>query len=209
MINSKITHNGPTSGLFFYWIGRLWMRFFGWDVIGQLPQSGKFVLIAAPHTSNWDLAFLIAAGFVFRMKISWLGKDAIFNKPFGSIMRWLGGIPVDRSSSHGLVDQIVDKFNESEKLIVTVPPSGTRKKKENWKSGFYWIARNAQVPLLCGYLDYSRKVACLGLTFVPSKDIKIDMDRIRDFYKDIKGKYPEMKSAIKLLDEEKPQSQAI
>ena len=202
MIGSKITHNAPPSGLFLYWFGRLWMWFFGWDVVGQIPPGGKFVLIAAPHTSNWDLAFLIASGFVFRFKICWLGKDAIFKKPFGTIMRWLGGIPVDRSASHGLVDQIVEKFNKSENLVVVVPPSGTRKKRDYWKSGFYWIAHNAQVPLLCGYLDYSRKEACLGLSFIPTGNIASDMGRLREFYKDINAKYPELTSTVRLKEED-------
>lgn len=202
MIDSKITHNAPPSGLFLYWFGRLWMWFFGWNVVGQLPASGKFVLIAAPHTSNWDLVFLIASGFIFRVKISWLGKDAIFKKPFGTIMRWLGGIPVNRRAKHGLVDQIVEKFKKSEKLVIVVPPSGIRKKSNYWKSGFYWIARNAQIPLLCGYLDYSRKEACLALSFVPTEDITSDMDRLRKFYKDIKAKYPEQTSTVRLKEED-------
>jgi len=203
MISSKLTHDGPVSGIIFYWIGRLWMKFFGWDVTGSLPPGGKYVLIAAPHTSNWDLAFTIAAGFVFRIRISWLGKDAIFNKPFGTIMRWLGGIPIDRSHSQGQTEQIADLFRNSEKLVVAVPPSGTRKKVGHWKSGFYWIAHSAQVPILCGYLDYSTKTACLGYSFTPGDDIKSDMDKIREFYKDIKGKYQEKVSAIRLKDEDK------
>lgn len=130
-----------------------------------------------------------------------MGKDTLFKKPFGKIMRWLGGIPIDRSSEHGMVDQIVDQFNESRKLVVTIAPSGTRKKRDQWKSGFYWIAYNAKVPILCGYLDYSRKKACLGLSFVPTGDIKKDMDRIRDFFKGIRGKNPELKTIIRLKDE--------
>ncbi len=207
MIGSKITHDGPGTGLFLYWIGRLWMWFFGWDVIGQFPPGGKCILIAAPHTSNWDLAFLLIASFVFRIKMSWLGKEAIFKKPFGGIMRWLGGISVDRSSQHGLVDQMVDHFSKSEKLTVAVPASGTRKKKEYWKSGFYWIAHQAQVPIVCGYLDYSRKVACIGISIIPTGNVKSDMDRIREFYKDVKAKYPEMKSRIRLTDEDDPISE--
>ncbi len=202
MISSKITHDGPTSGIILYWIGWFIMKLFGWDVKGHLPPGGKYVLIAAPHTSNWDLVFLIAAGFVFRLKISWLGKDAIFNKPFGTIMHWLGGIPIDRSIEKGQVQQIAELFRNSEKLVVTVPPSGTRKKKEYWKSGFYWIAHSAKVPIQCGYLDYSTKTACLGYSFIPGDDIKEDMDSVRKFYKGIKGKYPEMTSVIRLKDED-------
>ena len=174
----------------------------GWDVVGQVPVGGKFVLVGAPHTSNWDFPFTLAAVFIFRLKISWLGKDTLFKKPFGGVMRWLGGIPVDRDSEHGVVDQIANQLRESDRLVVAIGPSGTRKKKDYWKSGFYWIAHTAQVPILCGYLDYSRKEACLGLSFVPTGDIKKDMDRIRDFYQGIQGKHPELTTRIRLVDEE-------
>lgn len=130
-----------------------------------------------------------------------MGKDTLFKKPFGKIMRWLGGIPIDRSSEHGVVGQIVKQFNESRKLVVTIAPSGTRKKRDYWKSGFYWIAYTAKVPILCGYLDYSRKKACLGLSFLPTGDIKKDMDRIREFFVGIRGKNPELTTRIRLLDE--------
>ena len=197
----KITHNGPISGLIPYCIGRVWMWIFGWDVIGRVPSGGKFVLVGAPHTSNWDFPFALATFYIFRLKMSWMGKDTLFKKPFGKIMKWLGGIPIDRSSEHGVVDQIVKQFNESRKLVVAIAPSGTRKKRDYWKSGFYWIAYTAQVPIFCGYLDYSRKKACLGLSFVPTGDIKKDMDRIREFFKGVRGKNPEQTTRIRLLDE--------
>ena len=198
---SKITHNGPISGFIPYYIGRLWMWIFGWHVTGQVPYGEKFVLVGAPHTSNWDFFFTLATLYIFRLRISWLGKDTLFKKPFGKIMRWLGGIPIDRSSEHGVVEQIVKQFNESRKLVITIAPSGTRKKRDYWKSGFYWIAYTAQVPILCGYLDYSRKTACLGLSFVPTGDIKKDMDRIRGFFVGIRGKNPDLATQIQLLDE--------
>lgn len=201
MLSSKITHNGPISGLIPYYIGRLWMWLFGWDVVGRIPQGEKFVLVGAPHTSNWDFPFTLAALYIFRLKISWMGKDTLFKKPFGCVMRWLGGIAIDRSSEHGVVDQIANQFKVSQKLVVTIAPSGTRKKREYWKSGFYWIAYSAQVPILCGYLDYVRKVACLGLSFIPTGDIKKDMDRIREFFKGVQGKNPALTTRIRLMDE--------
>jgi 1-acyl-sn-glycerol-3-phosphate acyltransferase len=201
MLSYRITHNGPISGFIKYWIGRVWMGVFGWDVVGQVPPGGKFVVVGAPHTSGWDFPFTLAAVYIFRLRISWMGKDTLFKKPFGGIMRWLGGIPINRDSEHGVVDQIAKQFRESEKLVVAIGPSGTRKKKDYWKSGFYWIAHTAQVPILCGYLDYGQKKACLGLSFVPTGDIKEDMDRIREFYQDIQGKYPELTTRIRLVDE--------
>jgi 1-acyl-sn-glycerol-3-phosphate acyltransferase len=90
MPNYRITHNGPISGLITYWIGRIWMRVFGWDVLGQVPVGGKFVFVGAPHARNWDFPFMLAAVYIFRLRISWLGQDALFRKPFGRVMRWLG-----------------------------------------------------------------------------------------------------------------------
>jgi len=205
MINSKITHNGPRTGLIRYWIGRFWMQALRWDVVGKVPEGGKFVLIGSPHTSNWDFPFSLLSLYVYRLKASWIGKDTLFKKPFGWFMRWLGGISVNRDDQHGAVDQIAQKYKESSKLVIAIAPSGTRKKKEYWKSGFYWIANTAKVPILCGYLDYGRREICIGLCFIPTGDIKKDMDRIRDFYKGIQGKYPEKMTRIRLKDEDESQ----
>ena len=205
MIKSKISHNGPTTGIIPYWMGRLWMKLVNWDVVGKVPEGEKFVLIGSPHTSNWDFPFGLLAFYVYRLKVSWIGKDTLFKKPFGAFMRWLGGIAVNRDSRTGVVDQIAKKFNTSSKLVIAIAPSGTRKKKEYWKSGFYWTAYKAQVPILCGYADYIQKKVGLGLSFIPTGNIKEDMDRIRDFYKGIKGKYPEMMTRIRLKDEDKQQ----
>jgi len=177
------------------------MWFFSWDVVGQVPAGEKFVLIAAPHTSNWDFFFGLFALYIYRLKVSWIGKHTVFKKPFGGVMRWLGGIAVNRDSQHGVVDQIAKQLQESRKLVIAITPSGTRKSRDYWKSGFYWIAHKAQVPILCGYLDYSNRKACLGLCFFPTGNVKEDMDRIRDFYTGIQGKYPEMAAKIRLRDE--------
>ncbi len=202
MLNSKITHSGPVSGLFKYWIGRFCFWLFGWDVEGQVPKGEKFILIGAPHTSNWDFIFGLAALFIFRLKFSWLGKDTLFKHPLKWIMKSLGGIPVDRNNKHGVVKEIINQFKNSQKLVITIAPSGTRKKRDYWRSGFYWIANTAQVPIFCGYLDYRRKKACLGLSFMPTGDAKKDMDRIREFYKGVQGKSPELTTDIRLTHED-------
>jgi 1-acyl-sn-glycerol-3-phosphate acyltransferase len=177
------------------------MGLLGWDVVGQIPAGGRFVLIGAPHTSGWDFPFTLAAVNVFRLKISWMGKRSLFMSPFGNILKWLGGIAIDREGNNGVVDQMVERFRDSEKLVVAIAPSGTRKKRDYWKSGFYWIAHAAQVPILCGFLDYSRKSAGLGLSFVPTGNVRKDMDRIREFYAGIQGKHPEFATTVQLLDE--------
>ena len=201
MLSSKITHEGPTKSLINYWIGRLLMAIFGWEVKGKIPPGSKFVLIAAPHTSNWDFPFALSALYIFRLKVSWMGKDSLFKKPFGGIMKWLGGIPIKRDSKQGIVAETVNWFKNSDKLVIVIPPSGTRKRREYMKSGFYWIAYGAKVPFLLAYLDYAKKEAGIGLSFVPTGNVAEDMNIIREFYKDKKGKYPELETELKLLDE--------
>jgi len=201
MHSSQLAHPGPYTGWFTYWLARLWMWVFGWDTEGDHPQVEKGVIIAAPHTTNWDLPHMLAAAFIFRVRISWMGKHTLFKPPFGWFMRMLGGVPVDRRAPGGLVKQVADKFVAADKLLLAVPPSGTRSKRDRWKSGFYWIAHTAQVPVVCGYLDYGRKKACLGYTFVPSGDIAADMEKVRAFYDGVTGKYPELQNDIVLKEE--------
>ncbi|NQU27740.1 MAG: lysophospholipid acyltransferase family protein [Candidatus Marinimicrobia bacterium] len=196
-------HDGPVSSPLAYFVGRLWLLFTGWKVEGQVPPGRKCILIAAPHTSNWDFPFMLTATYALGFKISWMGKDSLFKKPFGGIMRWLGGISIDRSAPHGVVDQMVEKFNQIEKLAVVISPSATRKKIEYWKSGFYWIALKAKIQLVCGFLDFEQKTAGMGLAFIPTGDIKSDMDRIRIFYAGIQGKFPEKTSLIRLKNEDR------
>jgi len=189
------------TGAFKYFLGKTWMRATGWTFKGELPPEGKFMLICAPHTSNWDLIYLLAVMFLLKIKVSWMGKHTIFKKPFGKFMKWLGGIPINRTSTHGVVDQIVDHFNTHENVIIAIAPEGTRHKTDTWKSGFYHIAHKAQVPLLLGYVDYEHKIAGTGPAFIPSGNIAEDMDKIREFYADIRGANPEEESTIILKEE--------
>jgi len=193
---------GRRTGRFKYWLGRAWFRLQGWQFQGELPPSGRFILVCAPHTSNWDLIYLLAVMFMFRIKVSWLGKHTIFKKPFGGFMRWLGGIPVDRTSTHGVVDQIAEYFEQYDNLIIAVTPEGTRRKTDHWKSGFYHIAVQAQVPILLGFVDFAHKRAGTGFSFIPQGDLQADMDRIREFYQDMRGANPEQESNIILQEEQ-------
>ena len=201
MIRFKVTHNAPASGLIKYWIARLFMAILGWNVSGELPEDKKFVLIGAPHTSNWDFFLGLATIFIFRLKAQWLAKNAIFIWPIGILLRTLGGIPVDRKNAQGVVGQMVDGLNQSEQQVILLAPSGTRKKMPHWRSGFYQIAHQANVPIVCGYLDFNRKETHLGLSLLPTGDVKKDMDRIRDFYKDVHAKYPGMETPVRLAEE--------
>lgn len=188
------------------WIGRLWLRVFGWKVEGDFPETGSFVIIAAPHTSNWDLAHTLAATYVLRLKLFWLGKDSLFKWPFGGFMRWLGGIPIHRDASSGFVKQAAALLQGEEAIALMVPPSGTRGRKDYWKTGFYWIAVEAQVPIVCGSVDYKRRVAWLGDAFVPTGDPSADMDRIRAAYEGVTAKFPDQATRIRLPMEDEPTS---
>jgi 1-acyl-sn-glycerol-3-phosphate acyltransferase len=169
-------------------LSRFILKISGWRIEGRLPEIKKIVLIAAPHTSNWDFPITIFIAFAVKAKIFWMGKDTLFRFPFGALFKWLGGIPVDRSRSNNIVEQMIRKFSENESLIVTIPPSGTRKKVMKWKTGFYYIARGAGVPVVLAFLDYRRKAGGFGPVFIPTGEIESDIKEIREFYSGIHGK---------------------
>jgi 1-acyl-sn-glycerol-3-phosphate acyltransferase len=168
------------------------LRLSGWKIEGRLPPDGqKSVLIAAPHTSNWDLPYTLMVAFVLRLNIYWMGKEQIFRPPFRGLMMWLGGIPVKRESANNLVAASVQAITEADgPLQLVVPPEGTRSKVRYWKSGFYYIATGAGVPIVMAYMDYERKLSGLGPVFHPSGDLEADMVRIQAFYAPFKGKNP-------------------
>lgn len=174
----------------------------GWRVAGNWPDLPRFVVVVAPHTSNWDFVVGFAAYLALEIDASWLGKHTLFRWPWGGFMRFLGGVAIDRSAPQGSVKAVADLLTAANQLVVAVPPSGTRSKRDHWKSGFYWIAHTAQVPIVCGYLDYSKRRAGLGNVFVPTGDVVSDMERIRAFYADKRGKFPDNESTILLREEE-------
>jgi 1-acyl-sn-glycerol-3-phosphate acyltransferase len=167
-----------------------YLRLAGWQVKGALPaQAQKSVLIAAPHTSNWDLPYTLMVAFALRLNIYWMGKASIFRFPFGPVMRWLGGIAVDRSKTNNLVIASAQAIQDAVgPLQLIVPPEGTRSKTRYWKTGFYHIAVTAQVPIVMAYMDYQRKISGLGPVFVPTGDLEADMAAIKAFYVPFKGK---------------------
>jgi 1-acyl-sn-glycerol-3-phosphate acyltransferase len=206
MATERALESQPPSGVLLRGMGRLWFRVFGWRLEGGMPATTRMVIIAAPHTTNWDLPFMLASAYQLGFRPSWLGKRQLFRAPFGWVMRLLGGVPVDRGQRSNLVQQVVERFENTERLFLVVPPSGTRSKAAHWKSGFYHIARAAGVPILCTSLDYSRRVAAVGLVLVPSGDVAADMDKIRAFYAPIRGKYPEAMTPIRLPEEDAPRA---
>lgn len=172
-------------------IGKILNFLTGWKVAGTKPDVPKCVMIAAPHTSNWDYFHTLITAVILKVEMTAMGKKSLTEGPFGGIMKWLGILPIDRSKANNVVEQTIQKFNDSEKLVVVVPPSGTRNKVSYWKTGFYYIALGAGVPISLGFIDYATKTGGLGPLIYPTGDIEADMKIIRDFYATLEGKYPE------------------
>jgi 1-acyl-sn-glycerol-3-phosphate acyltransferase len=177
------------------------LRLGGWKMPLNLPPASKYVLIGAPHTSNWDFIYFLLLKFAADLELSWIGKASLFRWPAGLLMKRLGGIPVDRSSNNDFVTQIVASFNRLECLIVTIAPEGTRSKAAYWRTGFYYIALGAGVPISLGFIDYRTKEIGIGPYFYPSGNIQADFHQIKEFYASKKGKHPERQGTVRLLAE--------
>lgn len=176
---------------FFAALGRLVLRAGGWHLAIKLPDTPKLVVIAAPHTSNWDFVFGLAAILALDLDLRWFGKHTIFKGPWGALFRALGGIPIDRSAAGGVVAQTARAFADSPQLVVGLAPEGTRSRVSHWKRGFYHLARSAQVPVAAAYIDYRRKLIGCELLFRPTGDWDADMAPVFDFYRGITAKKPE------------------
>jgi 1-acyl-sn-glycerol-3-phosphate acyltransferase len=160
----------------------------------------KYVLIVGPHTSNWDFILGIVASRALKLDAHWMGKHTIFRWPVAWFFRAIGGLPVERGQVLNLAQQMADRFATSDRPILALAPEGTREKKDHWKTGFYHIARAAKVPIAMGYLDYEKKQVGFGALFYPGEDIEEVFTRIREFYKDRRGKYSEKESLIRVRD---------
>lgn len=169
-------------------------RILGWKVSGQFPESiNKYIVIVAPHTSNWDFVIGVFGRAVLPevRKAKFLGKKELFKPPFGWIFRALGGYPVDRSKNTNMVDTIVDIFNENEEFVLALAPEGTRKKVKKFKTGFYFIAQKSEIPIVMVGFDYGKKEIIIREPFYPSTDFETDMEAIMSFFSGIKGKISE------------------
>ena len=170
-------------------LGRAILRAFGWRMVGGFPDIPKAVVIAAPHSSNWDGLLGFGAKFGMGVKLSILGKDALIRIPLlGRILRWQGVIPVDRSAPHGVVGQAAQAIRDADRMWYAIAPEGTRRWVERWKPGFWHIARNAGVPVIPAYFDYANKVIGIGPPFELSDDMQADIARIQRRYKPYKGR---------------------
>lgn len=169
-------------------------KILGWKTKGQFPHDlKKYIVAVAPHTSNWDFPLGLAGRSILRLSGGkYLGKSQLFKPPYGWFFRWLGGYPVDRSTSHDMVEQVTKIFNTHDKFILALAPEGTRKKVDKLKTGFYFIAKSAGVPIVPVGFDYSKKVIIVADPVYPTDNFDQDMEMILGFYRSIKGKNPEL-----------------
>lgn len=169
-----------------------WM---GWKVVGTWPESNKFIMIVAPHTSNWEMPVGLVAGFACGILVDWpygfMMKDVWFKRPLGSFMRKLGGLPIDRSNPHDVVDQMAAAFRQRERFMLAITPEGTRRRTEYWKSGFYFIALAADVPVVPVSIDYGHKEVGLGKAIRMTGDKDKDLDLFRHFFRDVTARSPD------------------
>lgn len=185
--------NMPILSGIFHYMARFYMRLFGWRVDGKLPDLPKFVLIGAPHTSNWDFVLFLGVIFTLKANVKFMGKADLFRPPHGWFFYFCGGVPVDRKKSTGLVEQMVEACNRSERFILTIAPEGTRHHVTEWKRGFYHIAKGAGVPIVTAVVDGKQKTVRIGQIFHPTDDIEADMKTITGFFEGVVGINPRRK----------------
>lgn len=172
-------------------IALLITKLFSWKVVDTNPNLKKAVLIGAPHTSNWDFVWMLLGAIIMRLEVNWIGKHTMFVFPIGFIMRYLGGSAINRGASKNFVEAVVDNFNDSEKLMVVIAPEGTRAPVKEWKTGFYYMAHLAQVPVVMAYVDYKDKVIGIKQVFTTTGDAAADIAVMQEVYSHVEGKIPE------------------
>ncbi|GAA1201978.1 1-acyl-sn-glycerol-3-phosphate acyltransferase [Brevibacterium paucivorans] len=183
-------------------VARAFWFFSSWKLRTAPAPKQPTILIGAPHTSNWDFVLMLGIAWRLGIHMRWMGKQELFTGWKGPVMRKLGGIPVDRDNPAGMVAEVVDTLRSGSNLSLVITPDGTRKGHSHWKSGFYRIARETGLPLVLGYVDRTTMTTGLGPTVVLTGDVKADMDRIREFYSDKAGFYPQHKVEPRLRDED-------
>ena len=174
-----------------HWLCRGFLKAGGWKIACDWPADAKLVITAAPHTSNWDGIWMVAAAGAWRARLRYMGKASLTKGPFGFIVRWSGCIPIDRTRSNDVVAASIAAFDAADALILVVPPEGTRDAVTKWKSGFYHIAVGAGVPITTAVMDYATRTVTLAITLWPSGDYAADLPVIQAAYAGAQGKYPQ------------------
>jgi 1-acyl-sn-glycerol-3-phosphate acyltransferase len=194
LIDGSTARPAPYRGLgseIVRWLSLAYLTLAGWKMRGDWPALEKAVLVAAPHTSNWDGLNMLATAGVYRVKLAWMGKKSLTQGPFGWVLKAMGCVPIDRAQSNDVVKVMRDAFAARTRMILAIPPEGTRSLAREWKSGFYYIAHGAGVPLVISVLDYGTKRVSLAAVVTPSGDYAEDLKLIRAHYVGVKGKHAE------------------
>lgn len=179
------------------WISAWIYKLIGWTAEAEYPDTRKYVLIVAPHTSNWDFPLGMLAARILRLKVHYLGKHTLFEGPFGWFFKALGGIPVRRDRVYNMSQQMAERFAAADELVLAIAPEGTRKHTDHWKMGFYHIARAAKVPVVMAYLDYGNKKVRMGGAFHPGEDMEAALETVRQFFSGVRGRYPDKQGPIR------------
>ncbi len=171
--------------------GRLSFKLSGWRIEGQFPDLPKLVVVSAPHTSRWDAVLVMGFFLVTGLDGRWMAKRESFNHPLGGLMRWMGGVPVNREAPGNLVQRISDEMNRNEKFVLIITPEGTRQKVPRWKTGFYRIAVATNTPITLAYADFARQVVGIGPTYEPTGAIEAQIEEMQAFCRGITPRHPE------------------
>ena len=183
--------NTPVISHFFRALACLGFKLTGWRIVGPTPNLSQCVMIAVPHSSNWDFPLMLGTVLIRGLRVRWMGKDALFPPVIGAIMKWLGGIPIDRSQTNDKVSQMADWYQQLPELNLLITPEGTRSEVRTWKTGFYHIAVSAGVPIVLAYVDYPTRTVGFGPIVEVTGDIDKELPFIQDFYHDKRGRYPD------------------
>ena len=198
---TAIDHAGPRVPAWGRRLGSVLARIMGWKAIGDFPSFPKAIFIASPHTSLWDGIIMVVIAWSMGVRLSWITKKETLRFPFKRLVTFFGAVPVDRSKRSDTVSQVAQQFRECDGMYLAVAPAGTRKKRDHWRSGFYHMAVQAEVPFICGFLDYERKEGGIRAIVHPTGDVNTDMARLREVYAGVVAKYPELMTTIRLKSE--------
>jgi 1-acyl-sn-glycerol-3-phosphate acyltransferase len=199
---SAPAHAGPRPPAFGRWFSRMMLKLLGWQAVGSMPTVPKALFVASPHTTLWDGPIMVFVAWTLGVRLSFITKQEALRFPFKTFVTYFGGIGVNRSKSNDMVTQVAESFAAADGMYLAVAPDGTRKKADHWRSGFYHMARKANVPLVLGFLDYKQKRGGILGEYTLTGDVKRDMDHLRAVYANVQGKYPAQHSAIRLLAED-------
>lgn len=180
-------------------MSRLILQLMGWELDDRLPATRRYVMIGYPHTSNWDFVLGMLGKWALDLPLNWVAKHSIFRGPLRPLLLSMGGVPLNRDTTHGFIQRYIQLFEERESLVIGIMPEGTRSKVDRWKTGFYFIAQGANVPIALAYFDYKNKKFGVGKTIIPTGDIEADFELIKSFYSDKMGFRPELMGDMRIV----------